>query len=68
MYGRALRVFKISEDKYNALLRTVRTYNMGPLWISKRTEGMKNGSDDYIKPSRKSIRAVRGFIGHRNVL
>ena len=65
VYGRALRVFKISEDKYNALLRTVRTYNMGPLW---RTEDMQNGSDDYIKPSRKSIRAVRGFIGHRNVL
>ena len=68
VYGRALRVFKISEDKYNALLRTVRTYNMGPLWISKRTEDMQNGSYDYIKPSRKSIRAVRGFIGHRNVL
>ena len=68
VYGRALKAFKISEDKYNALLMTQRTYNMRALWISKRTEDMQNGSYDYIKPSRKSIRAVKGFIGYRNVL
>ena len=52
MYGRALKAFKSSEDKYNAFLRTVRTFNMRALWRSKRTEDMQKGSDDYIKPPR----------------
>ena len=47
MYGRALKAFKSSEDKYNALLKTRRTYNMRAHWSSKRTEDMQNGSDDY---------------------